>query len=221
MEVHEHNISPFLQMGYNLVNLNYSIKKGIPKATHDVRKALLYLLDNNEKYNLDLDNVFLAGESAGAHMASFLGAAQNSSDSSISFSDSINVRGVINIMGGGADCTSIYYVLENHPHEWWRNVGQALVGEFSNVDSILEAYCPVNYFDQDDPPMFIAVGEKDEFGSPEKLNLLTSELKKYNIDFTLANYPNSGHGFLTEDYNDMFKRIFLFIEQHKKRSSYF
>ena len=216
---HEHNISPFLQMGYNVVNLNYSIKKGIPKATHDVRKALLYLLDNNEKYNLDLDNVFLAGESAGAHMASFLGAAQNSSDSSISFSDSINVRGVINIMGGGADCASIYYVLEKHPHEWWRNVGQALVGQFSNVDSILEAYCPVNYFDQYDPPMFIAVGEKDEFGSPEKLHILTSELKKYSIDFTLANYPNSGHGFLTEDYNDMFKRIFLFIEQHKKRSS--
>mgnify|MGYP004054967339 CR=1 FL=1 len=40
--------------------------------------------------------------------------------------------------------------------------------------------------------------------------------KKYNIDFTLANYPNSGQGFLTEDYNDMFKTIFLFIEQHKK-----
>ena len=41
---HEHKISPFLQMGYNVVNLNYSIKEGVPKATKDIRIALLLSL---------------------------------------------------------------------------------------------------------------------------------------------------------------------------------
>ena len=212
---HEHKISPFLQMGYNVVNLNYSIKEGVPKATKDIRIALLYLLKNNERFNLDLENIFLAGASAGAHMSSFWGAAQNSEINEFRFSDSLEIKGVINIMGGGAQCADIYHVLKNHENQWWRDVGKTLVDDHSKADSILNAWCPVNYFDSEDPPMFIAVGEKDQFGSQDKLNALTSALSESNIPYTLAKYPNSGHGFLTEDYNDMFRKVFLFIEEYK------
>lgn len=212
---HEHKISPFLQMGYNVVNLNYSIKQGVPKATKDIRKALLYLLKNNERFNLDLGNIFLAGSSAGAHMSSFWGAAQNSEIKEFRFSDSLEIRGVINIMGGGAQCADIYHVLKNHENQWWRDVGKTLVDDHTKADSILNFWCPVNYFDSEDPPMFIAVGEKDQFGSQEKLDALTSALSENNIPYTLAKYPNSGHGFLTEDYNDMFRKIFIFIEKYK------
>jgi acetyl esterase/lipase len=215
---HEHMISPYLQMGYNVVNLNYSIKQGVAKATKDVRLALLHLMRNNSEYGLDLDNVFLAGMSAGAHMASFLGAAQNSGISEIAFSDSLNIRGVINIMGGGAECSDIYHVLKSHENQWWRNVGKSLVDDHAKADSILEAWCPSSYLDQGDPPMFIGIGEKDQFGSPEKLEALTSILVEHNIPHVLASYPNSGHGFLTEDYNDMFQRIVLFIDRFKKRA---
>ena len=212
---HEHKISPFLQMGYNVVNLNYSIKQGVPKATKDIRMALLYLLKNNERFNLDLGNIFLAGASAGAHMSSFWGAAQNSEINEFRFSDSLEIRGVINIMGGGAQCADIYHVLKNHDNQWWRDVGKTLVDDHTKADSILNVWCPVNYFDSEDPPMFIAVGEKDQFGSQEKLDALTSALSENNIPYTLAKYPNSGHGFLTEDYNDMFRKIFIFIEKYK------
>ena len=212
---HEHKISPFLQMGYNVVNLNYSIKQGVPKATKDIRMALLYLLKNNERFNLDLGNIFLAGASAGAHMSSFWGAAQNSEINEFRFSDSLEIRGVINIMGGGAQCADIYHILKNHENQWWRDVGKTLVDDHTKADSILNVWCPVNYFDSEDPPMFIAVGEKDQFGSQEKLDALTSALSENNIPYTLAKYPNSGHGFLTEDYNDMFRKIFIFIEKYK------
>ena len=37
-----------------------------------------------------------------------------------------------------------------------------------------------------------------------------------NIEHEIITYPNSGHGFLTEDYNDMFYKIINFIEKHKK-----
>jgi acetyl esterase/lipase len=204
-------------MGYNVVNLNYSIKQGVAKASKDVRLALLYLLNNNEKYNLDLENIFLAGASAGAHMSAFWGAAQNSEISEFTFSDSLKIRGVINIMGGGAQCADIYHVLKDHENQWWRNVGATLVDDHTKADSILNAWCPVNYLDEEDPPMFIAVGEKDQFGGQEKLDALTSVLSENNIPYDLASYPNSGHGFLTEDYNDMFKRIFLFIEKYKNK----
>jgi acetyl esterase/lipase len=213
---HEHKISPFLQMGYNVVNLNYSIKQGVSKATKDVRLALLYLLKNNEKFNLDLENVFLAGVSAGAHMSAFWGAAQNSERAELHFSDSIKIKGVINLMGGGAQCADIYNVLKEHENQWWRDVGASLVDDPTKADSILEAWCPVNYLDQEDPPMFIAIGEKDQFGSQEKLNALTSALSENDIPYDLAKYPNSGHDFLTEDYNDLFQRISIFIEKYKK-----
>ena len=84
-----------------MVNLNKGLKQGIAKATKDVRQALLFLLHHNDKLQLDLDNVILAGASSGAFMATFLGAAQNCDEPEKAFTDSIRIAGVVNIMGGG------------------------------------------------------------------------------------------------------------------------
>ena len=213
---HEHYISPFLQNGYNVININYAKKQGVAKATKDFRQALIYLLQNNDKFNLDLNNIVLAGASAGAHMATFLAVAQNSNEIEKAFSDSLGIIAAINIMGGGDNCNEIYHNLKEHENKWWRNVGQALVSNQSKADSILLAWCPSEYLDGNDPPIFITFGEKDQFLDSSGNTSFPKKLALANIPHEVRTYPNSGHGFLTEDYNDMFIRIINFIEKHKQ-----
>jgi acetyl esterase/lipase len=213
---HEHYISPFLQKGYNVVNLNYAKKEGVAKATKDYRKALLYLLRNNNRFHLDLNNIVLAGASAGAYMSTFLAVAQNCNEPEKSFTDSLKIIASINIMGGGDNCNEIYYNLKNHQNQWWRNVGQSLVTNQNKADSILLAWCPSEYLDENDPPIFITFGEKDQFLDSSGNTSFPKKLASLNIPHEVVTYPNSGHGFLTEDYNDMFIRIFNFIDKYKK-----
>ena len=213
---HEHYISPFLQRGYNVININYAKKQGVAKATKDYREALLYLLKNNNKFHLDLNNVVLAGASAGAHMATFLAVAQNCDESEKAFTDSISIIAAINIMGGGDNCNEIYHNLKDHENQWWRNVGASLVNNQAKADSILLAWCPSEYLDENDPPIFITFGEKDQFLDSSGNTSFPKKLTSFNIPHKVVTYPNSGHGFLTKDYNDMFTKIFNFIDKYKE-----
>ena len=212
----EHVVSLFLQRGYNVVNLNYSLKKGVARATQDVRQALLYLLEHNGRYGLDLSRVVLVGESAGAYMATFLAAAQNTPHGDKNLPEQLGIAGVVNIMGGGIDCYAPYQLLVNHENEWWRKVAATLVDDPDQAEAILEAWCPASYLNPGDPPVFLGSGAKDPFVTPAIIASLKRTMDQHAIAYEDASYPNSGHGFLAEDYEDMFQRIFRFIEVHTR-----
>ncbi len=212
----EHFLSPFLQRGYNVVNVNYRVKAGIPNATADVRQALLHLAKHNDRYKLDLNRVVLVGASAGAYMWTLLGAAKNSGKPEFSLPDALRIAGVVSIAGGGTRCQGIYHLLKNHKKKFWRDVAATLVEDVSKVDETLAHHCPINYFDAGDPPLFITYGEKDQFVTPALVDELVAKLDKHAIPYRRVAYPDSGHGFLGKDYAAMFDRIFEFLDRYAK-----
>ena len=50
----ERYIQPYLERGFNVVNLNYRLKRGIPIATEDLTIALNFLKSKNAEYPLVL-----------------------------------------------------------------------------------------------------------------------------------------------------------------------
>ncbi len=54
-----------------------------------------FLAENAKDYNADLDNVFLMGSSAGAHMAGVVGAGYKSPKFNLTFSQDLTLRGII------------------------------------------------------------------------------------------------------------------------------
>ncbi len=67
-------------LGYVFISVNYSLSPfpyeldnperiKYPDHPNDIVKAISYILDNAEVYNGDIENVFLFGHSAGAHLA--------------------------------------------------------------------------------------------------------------------------------------------------------
>lgn len=75
-ETREGAVSRVVGAGYFGLSIyyGYSPKYGHPKPIENVYKALAWLVDNAEKYDLDLSHVYVGGESAGAHLAAVLGA---------------------------------------------------------------------------------------------------------------------------------------------------
>lgn len=75
-ETREGGVSRVVSQGFFGVSVfyGYSPEYGHPKPVVNVYKALEWVVCNAEKYNLDLDRVYVGGESAGAHLAAVVGA---------------------------------------------------------------------------------------------------------------------------------------------------
>jgi len=210
----EHFISPFLQQGYNVVNVNYRLREGIAPALDDVRQALAYLAENNDDLGLDLDNVFLAGASAGGFMATYMGAVQNAEDPALRPPADVRIKGVINIVGGGTDCYRLYTDLRDHENEFWRNVARSLAPDPSQAEAAMDAVCPDQHIDAGDPPILLAHGGLDEFGTPDTYLALEALLNQHQVPVERVEYPRSGHTFIQEDFADTFVRAIAFIERY-------
>lgn len=64
------------QHGFSVVNFNYRLapKTKFPAPLEDTCRVLSWMLKNNEEYLLDMNNVFIVGDSAGAQLCSQMGA---------------------------------------------------------------------------------------------------------------------------------------------------
>ena len=83
----------FTAQGYNIVNLNYARppEEKYPTPLKQMEEAYTFIQKNKEKYRLNLDRVYFAGDSAGAQLASQFVAIQMNED----FSPSANVDRVV------------------------------------------------------------------------------------------------------------------------------
>src|SRR5262245_12954389 len=64
------NVIPWLQMGWNAVNVEYR-SSGValaPAAVEDARCALRWVMQNAKQYNIDPDRIVITGQSAGGHL---------------------------------------------------------------------------------------------------------------------------------------------------------
>ena len=76
-EMRNSYISNWAIAGFNTVSLSYSYapQKTFPSQIKEMFKAFDFICENAEKYNLDTENILLAGESAGGYFISYAAAA--------------------------------------------------------------------------------------------------------------------------------------------------
>ena len=69
--LYSHYCMDMARRGFAVVNFNYRLapRNRFPAGFEDMNDAVRFTLEHGEEYGLDLRNVFLVGDSAGAHMA--------------------------------------------------------------------------------------------------------------------------------------------------------
>ena len=207
----ERYIEPYLGKGLNVVNLNYRLKRGIPIATSDLTNALNFLKTNNADYGLNLDKVVVTGFSAGAHIASNVGFAQNNPEYPNKLDEGITITGIINFSGPVDGLDLIERIFSEHEYDLFSQAGKALFApeEYESKENIA-IYEPITYFDPNDPPIFLWQGALDDQVPPVTFEQFVIKMRK---DKDLRMFvPDGKHSPNKEELEKAYIEIFKFLD---------
>lgn len=189
---------------YAIANVNYRLitltGNKFPVQEEDIKKAIEFLLDHRDEYNIS-DNFVLLGESAGAH----LGLLQ-----AYKHADVIKPRAVIDFYGP-TDLVELYntgfnqftretleFVLQGTP--------QTKTGEYhaSSPANFVSAGCPTLIFH----------GGKDLIVDVKQSTILQHKLQELNVVNEFIYYPELGHGWTGTNLENSFASIKNFLDKN-------
>jgi len=175
----------FMPMGYNAFVLHYSVgKKPFPCQLIQASKAVKYIRDNAEKYNINPERVFTVGFSAGGHLAASLGTLWHMEE----IYSEIDMPYGYNKPNG---MMLIYPVISYKYHPLSLNnlfLKESLTPEEANICSI------ENRVDEKTCPAFILHTANDEIVDIRNSLTLAESLAENSIDFEMHIFPDAPHG---------------------------
>lgn len=167
-------------MGISAFVIHYRCgdKAKYPAPMDDLAKAISYIVEKSDEYNLDFNTYSIWGFSAGGHLVSSFG-------TKILGYEKYNVpKPQVLILS--------YPVISMGEcgHGGSRN---NLLG-LDATKEMIESMSVENIVDEDYPRTFVWTGLSDETVSPINSKLLKDSLEKYNVNVKYIEYENVGHG---------------------------
>jgi acetyl esterase/lipase len=152
--------------GYIVANVNYELayEAQYPTQLIQANEAISYLVEMAEQYNIDTDNIFIGGDSAGGHLAGQLGAYYSNSQfqSKLEITPSITndqLKGVV-LLCGFYNASTVRQ--SNFPFladAMWMYTGVKDFEEYERIDELNT----VDNVTEDYPNTFMTCGSDDPF----------------------------------------------------------
>jgi len=151
------------QRGFVVANVNYRLAGDapFPASIEDLFQALRFLIDQAKTYHLDLNNVFMVGESAGATLTSLMGAILTHPTLKTKYPFAFDFK----LKGLGLSC-GIYDVETSLRELVWVPMKKATMAEifmrqdFRNAPLYAQASA-LNYVTPDFPPSYLMTSALD------------------------------------------------------------
>lgn len=182
---------PFLDMGWNVVNVEYRLAKVslAPAAVEDALCALRWVYRNGKQYNVDTNRLVLMGNSAGGHLALTTGMipASASLDNLCPGNEELKVAAIINWYG----ITDVNELLAG-PNV--RNYAVAWLGGMSNREEIAKRVSPLTYVRAGLPPIISIQGDADPTVPYPQNVRLHQALDKAGVRNEFVTIPGGKHG---------------------------
>ncbi|MEQ8241435.1 MAG: alpha/beta hydrolase [Cyclobacteriaceae bacterium] len=199
------DLMPYAARKWAIVNINYRLA-GVAKAPAsviDARKALEWIYENAENYYFDTNNIVVAGESAGAHLALMTGLLEKNDsvcgDKYVVEKD-YKVNAIINWNGSA---NVMYPEFKNHP---W-------LDPKDNFEKTAKSLSPINYLSKNSPPIISIQGTNDPFIPMEASEILHETCSNIGIKNKLVKIEGKGHGnFTAEERTHIYNEIWKFLE---------
>lgn len=215
--------------GYNVVSIEYQFAPEAiyPTQLHQIDAALKFLNAHAAQYGIDRNQLYLAGDSAGANMASHYAALVTNPQ----FAQASNIQPVLaasQLKGLILHC-GIYDLnsfVNTAPEEiglieWGvYNLVQAYTGDKKDDSEFLTRISTASNINENYPPVFISGGNKDFLTQSQSVPFV-QQLKAQQVPVTEVFYPDSKE-FLVHEYQFMmskkasqqtFERTLDFIDQ--------
>lgn len=184
------NAIPWLQMGWNAVNVEYR-SSGValaPAAVEDIRCALRWVTQNAKQYNIDPNRIVLTGASAGGHLASIGGMLPESAglDRRCPGREPLKVAAIVSWYG-----VFDYTALVEDPT---RDYAVSWIGPQPNRMEVAKLVSPATYVRAGVPPLLHIHGDADPTVPYEQGVREVEALKKVGVAAELFTVPGGGHG---------------------------
>jgi acetyl esterase/lipase len=206
-------INAILNNGMAVASIDYRFAQNavFPAILHDCNKAVSFLFDNAQKYNLDKNNIALMGFSAGGHLASLMGTSQNNNISGLYFSGSyrpVKYKAIVDFYGP-TDLTLL------PGSENPKSPESILIGATPlERPDLAKAASPLNYIDKDDPPFLILHGEKDDIVSNKQSKLFSAWLRYHGVKNDLIIVKDAPHFGTMYDVEEIKDKVIAFLKQN-------
>ncbi len=174
----------FMPYGYNAFVLHYSVnEKPFPQQLIEASMAMKHIRDNSEEYGIDPNKVFVAGFSAGGHLAASLGVLWKRPE----IYDAVDMSFGYNKPNG---MMLIYPVISPEYHRGsFKNL---LMGDMTDEKL---AECSIEkHVDENSSPAFIMHSSNDSLVDVRNSLCLANALADKKIKFEMHIYPDAPHG---------------------------
>src|SRR5262249_37383133 len=204
-------VLPYVAMGYSVVNVEYRLPHVslAPAAIEDCRCALRWVIAHAKDYNLDVNRIVVAGESAGGHLALTTGMIPASAgfDRMCFTTTEPRVAAIVDFFG----ITDIADLLDGankkrFPESWPYTV--QWLGTQPNRAEIAKAAAPLTYVRAGVPPTIAIHGDADPLVPYAHSTRLLDGLQKAGVAHELVTIPGGGHGnFSTTEWQRAFTAV--------------
>ena len=200
--------------GYAAATVTYRLapKYPFPAAVEDVKAAVRWLRANADKYGIDPDRIGVVGDSAGGHLAQFLGV----------------TGGVTQFEGQGGNaafssrvsCVVNYYGPSDFTKSYGKSVDAAEVlplwlgGDDTQQHRRHILASPLYWVTPDAAPTLLLQGTEDKYVNHEQAVWMLERLKAATVEVELLSFEGAGHGFKGTDAEKAWTAALAFFDRH-------
>ena len=189
----------FFKEGFAVANIEYRMtpQATAPAAIEDTRCALIYLIQNAQKLNIDVNKIIIMGGSSGGHLALMGGLLGNNS----TFDN--NCTGIKNIKV--AVIIDKYGITDVWDWGYGKNITSksaiSWLGEKKKDSLFASSVSPINYVNKFSPPTLIIHGDTDPTVPYQQSVELYKKFQSVGVKSEFITVPGGLHGKFDKEKN--------------------
>lgn len=204
-------LSAIINSGIAIVSIDYRFasQAQFPAQIQDSNRALAFLLENADAYNLDTDRIALMGFSAGGYLAALQGLANNNDIPEFFMESNVQrfaIKAVVDYYGP-SELTGLASSEDEKAPEAIL-LGAAPIAR----PDLAKTASPVTYVDKNDPPFLILHGEKDDVVTNRQSKLLSGWLTAMEVKNELIIVKDAPHYGKMYDVDELKTKVVSFLK---------
>ena len=207
----------FAEHGYVAVTVDYRLapKSQSPAAVYDVKAAVHWLRANAGQYRIDPDRIGATGDSAGGHLAMFLGVSGDVKQ--------FEGEGAKTEQSSRVQCVVEFYGPSDVTRSYGKSVDAAEVlplflgGDVEHERKRHILASPLYWVTPAAAPTLLLHGTEDKYVSHEQAQWMLERLKAAQVDAKLVTLEKAGHGFKGPDAERAEREMFDWFDAHLRQ----
>ena len=200
--------------GYVAATATYRLapKYQFPAAVNDVKAAVQWLRANAEKYQIDPERIGVVGDSAGGHLAQFLGVTGD-----VEMFNANKGNGTLSV---NVTCVVNYYGPSDFTKSYGKSVDAAEVlplwlgGDLKTELQKHQLASPLNWVTPEAAPTLLIHGTEDPSVAFEQATWMQARYQQVGGEVELFKLEGAGHGFKGADADRANAAMFEFFDRH-------